>query len=224
MLARTGSRPDGGAERSPRAGRVECTQFALDALLDAQAAAARRPPFRVTPAHVLVGLLRQRRSAAGELLIASGLHEERVWAALDYRKWGGRPRGLRRLRDPVFATGPRWTHAARDVVAWAERVSQLRDTAVVDTVDLLAGIAEVGDSFADHLLSSARIAPLDESPATREAHLVELERAPTTQLPNFSALRKLHVPSGRSRSRQRSRSDVRSDAQARRTADGGQDR
>src|SRR4051794_6523737 len=135
MLAKIGTRASGRVERRARAAGAECTQLALDALLEAQVAAARRPPFRVSPAHVLIGLLRQRRSA-GERLADGGLHEERVWAALDYRKWG--VRGLRRLRDPMFGAGPRWTRKAREVVEWAERVTQLRETSVIDTMDLLA--------------------------------------------------------------------------------------
>jgi hypothetical protein len=124
------------------------------------------------------------------------LHEDRVWAALDYRKWG--VRGLRRLRDPMFGTGPRWTRKAREVVDWAERVSGLRETTVIDTMDLLAGLAEIGDPFTEHLLNAAHVAPLDESPQALDSHLVELERSPTTQLPSFAALRRLH---GTSRAR-----------------------
>ncbi len=191
MLAKTGTVSKSSAARRPPASGSECTQLALDALLSAQHAAMRRPPFHVTPAHVLVGLLRQRRSTAGELLAASGLTEDRVWAAFDYRKW--RLRGVRRLRDPMLSNRPRWTRAAREVVDAAAREARLRDAAVVDTMDLLAAIDDLDDAFASHLLDSARIGPIKQTNENREAHLVELERSPTTQLPNFTALRKLHV-------------------------------
>lgn len=191
MLAKTAHRSNRRPTRHGRAGNAECTQLALEALLGAQAAATRRPPFHVTPAHVLVGLIRQSRSGAGELLAAGNLTEDRVWAAFDYRKW--RVRGLRRLRDPMFASGPRWTRAAREVVASAAHASRQRDTAVVDTIDLLAGIDEVDDQFANHLLAAAHIEHGTQHYVTSDAHLIELERSPTTQLPTFTALRKMHV-------------------------------
>ncbi|HEY3832265.1 MAG TPA: Clp protease N-terminal domain-containing protein [Acidimicrobiia bacterium] len=191
MLAKTGTSSQKQHERCARAGGVECTQVALDALLGAQAAATRRPPFRVTPAHVMVGIMRQPRSGAGELLTTSGLTEDRVWAAIDYRKWGFH--GMRKLRDPILGSRPRWSRVARDVVAAAARECRRRDTSVVDTLDLLAAIGAVGDAFAEHLLTTARVEVANLSSVEREAHLVELERSPTTQLPSFTTLRKLHV-------------------------------
>ncbi len=194
MLAKTGSGAHLHAEHrdhSLHAAGVECTQLALDALLDAQTAATRRPPFRVTPAHVLLGLLRQHRSAAGELLAAGGLTEKRVWAAFDYRKW--RLHGMRRLRGPLLGARPRWTRAACEVVAAAARESRGRDTPVVDTIDLLAAISDVGDAFAAHLLDPAHISEIGQITLPHDAHLVELERSPTTQLPSFTTLRKLHT-------------------------------
>jgi hypothetical protein len=143
----------------------------------------------VTPAHVIVGLMRQPRSGAGEILVAGGLSEDRVWAAIDYRTRGFR--GMRRLRDPMLGSRPRWSRAAREVVMAAARECHRRDTSVVDTLDLLAAIGDVGDPFAAHLLTTARVELT--APASREAHLVELERSPTTQLPSFTTLRKLHV-------------------------------
>ena len=74
----------------------------------------------------------------------------------------------------------------------AQRESRRRDAAVVDTVDLLTAIADVGDPFAAHLLAAARIGIIKETATAAEAHLVELERSPTTQLPSFAMLRKLH--------------------------------
>src|SRR5689334_10801536 len=145
MLAKTGTSSSRHGAGQRRAHGTECTQLALDALLAAQTAATRRPPFRVTPAHVLVGLMRQRRSSAGELLAASHLAEDRVWAAFDYWKWG--LRGVRRLRDPVFGSRPRWTRTARGVVVAAEAQSRTRETSVVDSIDLLRGIADVNDPF-----------------------------------------------------------------------------
>ena len=159
MLAKTGTSSQSHNERHAHAGGVECTQLALDALLAAQVAATRRPPFRVTPAHVIVGLMRQPRSGAGELLTAGGLTEDRVWAAIDYRKWGFH--GMRRLRDPMLGSRPRWSRAARDIVAAAARECRHRDTSVVDTLDLLAAIGDVGDGFAEHLLTTARFEPVD---------------------------------------------------------------
>jgi ATP-dependent Clp protease ATP-binding subunit ClpA len=191
MLAKTGTSSRHRASRGAGASGAECTQLALDALLAAQEAASRRPPFRVTPAHVLVGLMRQRRSGAAELLAASGLAEDRVWAAFDYRRWG--LHGIRRLRDPVLGHRPRWTRAAREVVSTAARESRLRTTSVVDTVDLLSSIGDVDDAFATHLLAAARLGPIKQTATAREAHLVELERSPTTQLPSFTTLGTLHV-------------------------------
>ena len=104
MLARIGTSSNDRTSRGQHAPGIECTQLALDALLAAQTAATRRPPFHVTPAHVLVGLMRQPRSGAGELLATSGLGEDRVWAAFDYRRW--RFHGIRRLRDPVLVRRP----------------------------------------------------------------------------------------------------------------------
>jgi ATP-dependent Clp protease ATP-binding subunit ClpA len=178
--------------RRPSTGtRCECTQVALDALVAAQTAATRRPPFRVTPAHILVGLLRERRSGAGELLLACSMSEDRVWAAFDYRDHGNR--GVRRLRDPLLGSHPRWTRAAREVVAAARAQSRARTAGIVDTIDLLAGVIVGGDTFAMHVLTAVHADRLDRSPAAREAHHVELERSPATEMPNFSALRKLHV-------------------------------
>ncbi len=170
-----------------------CTRCAVGALRATESAAARRPPFRVTPAHVLVGLIRERESAAGELLLASGITEDRIWAAMDYRRAGYR--GLRRLRDPMFGLSPRWTHAARDILQRARVASRDRSSTVVDTLDLLQGVIHAEDALTTRMLDGTQLMSPHEAAAVLDAHRLERERSATAALPDFGVLRRIRVSS-----------------------------